>query len=442
MNIYIFFFFLTQFISNFLYGALNDEITFRLTQLDSTTISQNWLRCDFEKLRAFPIGCTDIQGADKPGEFQYSITQNRPYLSHEYFKNLITGNFDAASIEQYINDYNYFVTSEIDILLPENQQYQPFPSHLKWKVFKDHEIFFRSNINNNDKKELQESIKTFLYYGPRPDPLSLVTIQKVDLSLAKPAKKLSLSSPFLFDYEVFESINKEEKNSITWLDLSNSILCDLNLIFLNQHFPNLHKLSANNTLIKTISQQDITFLKKVSEQDIMSSDQIKEYEDSWFDEDGMMNLYAAHEKRTEGVDQNQVKKVLDYGDEINSYSFVLELNGCVLENPEEFLKLQNNQPNKRYKRSLCINGIKINKVSLLKKMIAQLWHKKEDFLKAFAITIINTFVVRACWITCKRFFARALIGLYALVSFGALSLYFNEIYKKACSINSVGVVFK
>jgi hypothetical protein len=62
----------------------------------------------------------------------YPVLKEKPYVTHEYFKNLITGNFVNHELTRYIQDYTYFIGN--DIMLPDNQTYKPFPSSLKWIV--------------------------------------------------------------------------------------------------------------------------------------------------------------------------------------------------------------------------------------------------------------------------------------------------------------------
>lgn len=416
--------------------------TLTLQYANSRQVSQRWDLDDINLIAPLKDMNNDFMQSES---YILALTEDQNHITHEYLKNLITGNFINGSIHTYLSDYNYFIGSEKNITVPYDKNYEPFPTSLQYKVFKDNKDFFFIIMKNLHQKSLKDLMHTFLYAHSTKNPLSLFTFDSLDLTLTSNAQKLSVNSPFIMDFSILEKFDEETKNSITWVDLSNSILFnqDFDLSLLKETFPKLHKVSIKNTQITKIDENTINFLKQLQKESQISDSEPKNPFDN-LDKDGMMIHYAAYNKiNYENIEKNTVEEMKKYAYEINDFAFVLEVDGCLIENTEAFLALQNTDPSIRYKKAILIKGAKVKEPSRFKKRIAQLIQKKNQFFAWFLITALNLGFMATVFIKNHELIPRILLtSLYGLQSFIIVYGCLDDLLRSTLAIDTIGVIFK
>lgn len=137
----------------------NEQIDLILQYHDSKKVSQKWDLYDINRITLLK----DVNNFLPNQDYVILLNENQNHITHEYLKNLITGNFINGSIGTYLSDFNYFIGSESNITVPYDKNYEPFPTSLQYKVFKDNEDFFRINLRYGPSS-LQNILKTFLFY--------------------------------------------------------------------------------------------------------------------------------------------------------------------------------------------------------------------------------------------------------------------------------------
>lgn len=439
LNLKIFFLFMCV---QFNYLKSENLRTLTLQYADSIQVSQEWNLDDINLIAPLKDMNNDFIQTEK---YILPLNKDQCHITHEYLKNLITGNFIDGLIDTYLSDFNYFIGSENNITVPYDKHYEPFPTSLQYKVFKDNEDFFYIIMKNNHQKSLKDLMDTFLYAHSSKNPLSLFTFNSLDLTLINNAQKLSVNSPFIIDFSILEQFDQETKNSITWLDLSNSILFnqDFDLSLLKATFPNLHKVSVKDKQITKIDENTINFLKQLQKENQISESEPENLM-GHLDADGMMIHYAADNKiNYENIEKNRVEEMKKYAHEMNDFAFVLEVNGCLIKNTEAFLALQNTGSNMQYKKAILIKGVKVQELSRFEKRIAQLIQKKNKFFAWFLITALNLGCIAIVFIKNHELILRILlIGLYGLPSFIIAYGSLDDLLRSTSAIDPIGVVFK
>lgn len=416
--------------------------TLTLQYADSIQVSQEWNLDDINLIAPLKDMNNDFIQTEK---YILPLNKDQCHITHEYLKNLITGNFIDGLIDTYLSDFNYFIGSETNITLPYDQNYEPFPKNLQYKVFKNNQDFFLKTMTNDSETQLKNTIYIFLYAHNKKNPLSLFTLNDLNLTLIDNAQKLSVNSPFIMDLTILKELDQTRKDSITWVDLNNSLLFNenFNLSQLKKTFPNLNKVSINNTQITKIDENTINFLKQLQKENQISEPEPENLMGN-FDTDGMMIHYAAHDKiNYENIEKNTVKEMKKYAHEINDFAFVLEVDGCLIKNTEAFLALQNTGSNIQYKKAILIKGVKVKEPSRFKKRIAQLIQKKNKFFAWFLITALNLGFMAILFIKNHELILRILlIGLYGLPSFIITYGSLDDLLRSTSAIDPIGVVFK
>jgi hypothetical protein len=425
------------------------QILFVLEYPNEKKTAEYWQEEDFEKIPLFKNIKEDFS---QESTSEWPVPQEKPYLTHEYFRNLITGNFVDHGLTRYVNDYNFFIGN--DIQLPRNEKYLPFPTSLKWKVFKDNEDFFR--IKLDDKAHFYAILKNFLYYDfskLNPDEIqfnpdnnynpTLFYISMIDLSPTQDETqcKLSLKSPYLIDYDLFNKLDEKTRTNTTWINLNKCLLFDLNLSTLFNYFPNLHKLTVKNTFIKTITNDDIEALKTIRNKHLASN----ETTNNFFDAEGQMRFYELFELKNSGkVNEGTIQKIDQYSIEKTYYSFVLDLNGCPIQEAT-FGSLENIESDKIYEKEILIRGSKrdqlTNQRSQFQTLLLKLLHLKKYISAYMIFSIGNLFFIKILYVRNPSTFSRALIVLYAVISLAIKYVIAGDLCRTFSCINTAGVIF-
>lgn len=231
---------------------------------------------------------------------------------------------------------------------------------------------------------------------------------------------------------MFKSLNKEFCKKVTWLKLNDCFLFDLKLSRLFEYFPNLHKLSIKNTFIKSITDQDIDQLEIICNRYQLETK--KNLNNFWADflekeSRKYMQLYSL-KFSVQKPNDIIIQKITKYLKEKLHYSFILDLNGCLI-NQNCFEPLKNNNDQKIYKKTLLIKGIKTSNQgsSSFQKFIFRLFTSR-FFVHSVLITIMNFCIIKTLFTKAKSFGFLICVIFYTIASVPITWFLFNYVYNK------------
>jgi hypothetical protein len=372
--------------------GMEPTITMRLQYTDGSFNEQIWKQTDFDKIALFKDMSVDTNSTS------FNLDQEHSHITHDYLQDLIKGNCTANNVEQYVQDYAFFIGN--DISLDKNGKHGPWEKSLKWQIFQEHKQFFDTTIHCN------KIVRDFLYCDISKmssfERQNIIITETVEVGLkdfTDNAIKLSICYPYLMHYQqIFQ-----KNNEVMFLEFNNCIIENLELKTLFEYFPNLHTLMIKNCYIKEITDDDysalLTRLKPKEPEEFITNKVILEILKK---NDQKIDQKVAYITIATFKDKDPTKR--DVALKHYHYSFFIDLEGTHIINSTQLIT-----------DHASIDHVPTDKKPIL---IKSLWHKQLIYqrLRYFAKSIIFFVLASALNI----FFITKLLSFYKFSQPGLL----------------------